>query len=155
MCAIVDNNVRDQVFGEDSDSPAGKFFLEWLSAGRGKLVVGGELLRELRGYGDFNRWLRTALTRNIALAIDDDEVDIETQAIRDQRVCRSDDEHVVALARVSGARLLFTNDRALQDDFRNARIVPGTRGRIYTTVEFTDVRRTHRNLLRRTDLCAA
>ena len=155
MCAIVDNNVRDQVFGEDSDSPAGKFFLEWLSAGRGKLVVGGELLRELRGYGDFNRWLRTALTRNIALAIDDDEVDIETQAIRDQRVCRSDDEHVVALARVSGARLLFTNDRALQDDFRNTRIVPGTRGRIYTTVEFTDVRRTHRNLLSRTDLCAA
>ena len=155
MCAIVDNNVRDQVFGEDSDSPAGKFFLEWLSAGRGKLVVGGELLRELRGYGDFNRWLRTALTRNIALAIDDNEVDFETQAIRDQRVCRSDDEHVVALARVSGARLLFTNDRALQDDFRNIRIVPGTRGRIYTTVEFTDVRRTHRNLLRRTDLCAA
>ena len=155
MCAIVDNNVRDQVFGEDSDSPAGKFFLEWLSAGRGKLVVGGELLRELRGYGDFNRWLRTALTRNIALAIDDDEVDIETQAIRDQRVCRSDDEHVVALARVSGARLLFTNDLDLQNDFKNRYIENAPRTVIYTTRVRQDVTRTHRDLLRRTDLCAA
>lgn len=155
MCAIVDNNVRDQVFGENTASPAGKFFLDWLSNGPGKLVVGGELLRELDEYGYFNRWLRTALARNIALAIDDDAVDVETDAIRRQGICRSDDEHVLALARISGARLLFTNDRALQDDFRDRRIVPGTRGRIYTTVEFTDVRRAHRTLLRRADLCAA
>lgn len=153
MCAIVDNNVRDQVFGVNSQSPAGRFFLAWLSDGRGKLVIGGQLLRELNDYGDFKRWLRTALARNTALAVDDDRVDAETETIRGGRVCRSDDEHILALARISGARLLFTNDRDLQDDFRDRRIIADPRGRIYTTLERSDVRPTHRRLLNRTDLC--
>ena len=154
MCAIVDNNVRDQVFGANSQSPAGRFFLDWLSSGRGRLVVGGKLLRELNGYSDFNRWLRTALARNRARQIDDDRVDAETEAIRARQICRSDDEHVLALAQVSGARLLFTNDRALQDDFTNRRIIPNPRGRIYTTVVHSDIRQTHRDLLDSADLCA-
>ena len=131
MCAIVDNNVRDQVFGERSQSPSGRFFLQWLSNGRVKLVVGGELLRELEQNWDFKRWLRTALVRNIALSVNDDTVDAETDAIRSQGICRSNDAHVLALARVSGARLLLTNDDALQQDFRDRKIIPGTRGKIY------------------------
>ena len=155
MCAIVDNNVRDQVFGENSASPAGRLFLEWLSEGKGKLVVGGGLLRELDEYGDFKRWLRTALGRNVALAADDAEVDNETQVMREHGTCRSDDEHVLALARVSGARLLFTNDLDLQADFKNPSLINSPRGVIYTTRLRQDVTRTHRNLLRRNDLCAA
>ena len=58
----------------------GDFFLEWLSSGRGKLVIGGGLLRELNEYGDFKRWLRTALGRNIAIAVDDADVDAQTTA---------------------------------------------------------------------------
>ena len=154
MCAIVDNNVRDQVFGANSRSPAGRFFLDWLSDGRGKIVVGGQLLRELNDYGDFKRWLQTALVRNSALAFDDNRVDAETEAVRARQICRSNDEHVLALARISGARLLFTNDRALQQDFTNPAIVGGTRGRIYTTVDYSDIRQTHRDLLNRADLCA-
>ena len=154
MCAIVDNNVRDQVFGANSQSPAGRFFLDWLSDGRGRLVVGGQLLRELNEYSDFNRWLGTALARNRARRIDDDRVDAETEAIRARQICRSDDEHVLALAQVSGARLLFTNDRALQDDFTNRRIIRNPRGRIYTTVVHSDIRQTHRDLLDSPDLCA-
>ena len=154
MCAIVDNNVRHQVFGANSQSPAGRFFLDWLSSGRGRLVVGGKLLRELNGYSDFNRWLGTALARNRARRIDDDRVDAETEAIRARQICRSDDEHVLALAQVSGARLLFTNDRALQDDFTNRRVLTNPRGRIYTTVVHSDIRQTHRDLLDSPDLCA-
>ena len=154
MCAIVDNNVRDQVFGANSQSPAGRFFLEWLSSGRGKLVVGGGLLRELNEYNDFKRWLRTALGRNIAVTVDDVAVDAETTIIQQNGVCESDDEHVIALARVSGARLLFTNDGDLQDDFKNPGIINNPRGVIYTTLRGVDVTRTHRALLRRTDLCA-
>ena len=153
MCAIVDNNVRDQVFGENSESPAGKLFLKWLSDGKGKLVVGGELLRELGEYGDFNRWLRTALVRNIAVAEDDSLVDNETTLIRELKMCRSNDEHILALARVSGARLLFTNDADLQTDFKDRNLVNNPRGVIYTTRQQQDVTRTHRDLLRRTDLC--
>lgn len=155
MCAIVDNNVRHEVFGtSDTQTPAGKLFLDWLDSGRGVLVVGGHLRRELGEYRRFQVWLETAVQFGRAKQINDAHVDRETGALRSQGI-RSDDHHFLALARVSGARLLFTNDRALQDDFRNTRVVPGTRGRIYTTVGFTDVRRTHRNLLNRTDLCAA
>ena len=51
--------------------------------------------------------------------ISDEAVDSEAETLQSQGVCRSDDEHVLALASVSGARLLFTNDNALQDDFRD------------------------------------
>ena len=69
--------------------------------------------------------------------------------------CASDDEHVIALARVSGARLLFTNDGDLQADFKNPGIINGPRGVIYTTMLKQEVTRTHRDLLRRSDLCVA
>lgn len=88
-----------------------------------------------------------------ARRIPDEEVHSETEAIRSQGLLRSDDEHVLALARVSGARLLFTNDRDLQEDFGNRQIVGGTRGRVYTTRLSGDVRDAHRDLLGRRDLC--
>lgn len=152
MCAILDNNVRDEVFGENQ-SEAGKYFFDWLSSGNGKLVVGGALLRELGGYRRFAQWLQQAVNSGIAIYIDDSDVNAETERLMTQVDCRSDDEHVLGLAIVSGARLLFTNDRALQDDFRDRQIIPGIRGRVYTTIEYRDVRSSHRNLLRRNDLC--
>ena len=145
MCAIVDNNVRDQVFGANSQSPAGRFFLDWLSHGRGKLVIGGQLLRELNDYGDFKRWLRTALARNTALAFADDQVDAETETLRARNICCSDDEHILALARISGARLLFTNDRALQQDFTNHAIIRSPRGKIYPNEGYRDFLNDRRN----------
>ena len=153
MCAIVDNNVRHEVFG-DNPTEAGRHFLDWLEQRGGILVVGGRLLRdELSGYQSFNSWLVQALIAGHARRIDDGEVDAATQALQEQRICRSDDEHVLALARISGARLLFTNDQDLQQDFTDRQIVGGTRGRIYTTIEHRDIRRSHRGLLNRTDLC--
>lgn len=153
MCAIVDNNVRHEVFGtHDTQTPAGKLFLDWLDSGRGVLVVGGHLRRELGEYRRFQLWLETAVQFGRARQIDDAQVDRETDEMISQGI-RSDDPHILALARISGARLLFTNDRDLQQDFGDSAIVQGTRGRIYTTVERSDVRRTHRQLLRRTDLC--
>ena len=107
---------------------------------------------ELSGYQNFNSWLVQALIAGQARRIDDNPVDAATETLRRRQICRSDDEHILALAQVSGARLLFTNDRALQDDFTDRRIVGGTRGRIYTTIERKDVRSTHRSLLNRPDL---
>ena len=152
MCAIVDNNVRDQVFGNNRPD-AGEFFFNWLEERSGRLVVGGELLRELSGYSNFTAWLPDAIRSGRVSVIPDEAVDAEAASLRAEGLCRSDDEHVLALARLSGARLLFTNDRALQEDFRNRAIVGGVRGRIYTTRERSDIRRTHRDLLQRRDLC--
>ena len=154
MCAIIDNDVSHQVFGANPTGP-GLFFRDWLGRSNGGIIVaGGRLFRELIQNPNFRSFFEARQQAGRAIRIPDsvvDAVEAELQSVD----TRSNDKHVLALARVSGARLLFTNDRALQYDFRNARIVPGTRGRIYTTVQHTDVRRTHRGLLRRTDLCAA
>ena len=152
MCAIVDNNVRDQVFGNNRPG-AGEFFFNWLEERGGRLVVGGELLRELSGYSNFTDWLPQAILSGRAIVIPDEAVNAETESLRTEGICRSNDEHVLALARLSGARLLFTNDQALQADFRDRSIVGGVRGRIYTTRERSDIRRSHIDLLRRRDLC--
>ena len=154
MCAIVDNNVRHQVFGgKDVQTPAGEFFLNWLDNRKGKLVVGGKLLAELSEYGNFSNWLQQALQAGNAITWSDEKVAAETAVLESRHICKSNDAHVLALARVSGARLLFTNDQALQDDFGNRDIIQEPRGRVYTTRIHQEVGRTHRNLLNRTDLC--
>ena len=146
MCAIVDNNVRDQVFGDNRPS-AGEFFYEWLQERGGRLVVGGELLRELSGYGKFVQWLYEERRTERARIIPDVEVDAETDNLRARRVCRSDDEHILALARVSDVRLLFTNDDALQNDLTDPAIINNPRGKIYTTRVHEDTTSTHKELL--------
>ena len=154
MCAIVDANVGHEVFDTGRQTEAGRFFYNWLMRPHGGiLVAGGGLLQELNRSEPFRRFFGERLLANRARRIPNEPIAAAEQEIRSQGIGDSNDEHILALAQVSGARLLFTNDRALQDDFRNPRIVPGTRGRIYTTVQHIDVRRTHRNLLNRTDLC--
>ena len=155
MCAIIDANVRDQVFG-DNRPKAGEYFFDNLNSGRSniKLVVGGKLLEELCSSKAFSAWIQTALQFGRAQRFPDEEVETATRRLQQEQMFTSDDEHVLALALVSGARLLFTNDRALQEDFGNRLILGGVRGRVYTTVKNEHVTSTHRSLLRRTNLCS-
>ena len=156
MCAIVDANVSHEVFDPSRQTESGKFFYNWLiRPNGGTIVAGGELLRELNRSESFRRFFGERLLANRAIRIPNEPVADAEQEIRSRGIADSNDEHVLALAQVSGARLLFTNDRDLQRDFTNRRIIGGTRGRIYTTVRHSNIRQTHRNLLNRTDLCAA
>ena len=144
MCAIVDANVRDQVFG-DAQSPAGKHFLDWLTPERGgRLIVGGKLLEELSGLQKFLPWLRVSVKLGVAKIVPDDRVNSATTDLENRGVCKSIDAHVVALAMIGGARLLFTNDRFLQGDFKQNI----QNGKIYTTRLGETVTSTHRRLLR-------
>ena len=152
MCAIVDANVAHQVFG-DARPPAGERFFDWLSSPRGQLVVGGKLRMELSRDLRFRRWLTSAIRYGRARSIIDDEVDSREQGLHRTGICKSDDEHVLALALVSGARLLYTNDPALIDDFGNREIVAIPRGKIYTTARNAGVTDAHRRLLAARDLC--
>ena len=155
MCAIVDANVAHQVFGQNRP-PAGQRFFEWLSSRRGQLVVGGRLLEELSGNVGLLQWLRSAGLYGRARSVIDENVNDRAEALRRSNICTSNDEHVIALALVSGARLLYTNDQALIDDFKNRDIIAGPRGKIYTTAarggEITDA---HRQLLAARNLCRA
>lgn len=148
MCAIMDNNVRHEVFGNsDTQTPAGKHFLEWLEGQNrihGILVIGGELKRELGEYDRFRNWAKRAILFGRVREINDGSVDNETKDLQTQDICKSNDEHILALARVSDTRLLFTNDRSLQDDFGDGSIVNNPRGQIYTTAVRQDVQQVHR-----------
>ena len=142
MCAIVDANVRDEVFG-GAVSPAGEFFFDWLST-RGRLVVGGKLRDELAENQNFRVWLSQAVQSGRARIFNDSMVESATSDVLAEGVCQSNDPHVIALARISGVRLLYTNDGLLQNDFK-AIIHEGV---IYTTRRSKEtVTRTHKSLL--------
>ena len=152
MCAIVDANVAHEVFGSDRP-PAGERFFAWLSGPRGQLVVGGKLRVELARDRRFVQWLRTALRNGRARSVADEAVQGHAEQLRREGVCESNDPHVVALALVSGARLLYTNDTALIADFGSREIVASPRGKVYTTARNANVTDAHRRLLAARKLC--
>ena len=154
MCAIVDANVAYEVFGIDRP-PAGRRFFDWLSSPRGQLVVGGQLREELARDRRFVQWLRSALRNGRARSVPDEVVDDHASRLRREGGCISNDPHVLALALVSGARLLYTNDTALIEDFGNREIVARPRGKIYTTARNANVTDAHQRLLAARDLCRA
>ena len=43
----------------------------------------------------------------------------------------SNDFHIIALAQLAGARMLYSRDRELHQDFRNSKLVDRPRGKVY------------------------
>lgn len=153
MCAIVDANVASEVFGS-SPSPAGDRFFDWIERGSERLVVGGKLLEELEtGSPGFREWARQAELSGTMRVFDESEVGARTEQIERERIHTSDDPHVLALAQLSGARLLYSNDRGLRRDFKDTRLINNPAGLIYSTLRSRNFGRSHRQLLGRTDIC--
>ena len=152
MCAILDANVVGQVFGRNRPS-AGQAFFDWLHSDRGRLVVGGQLRRELDANTTFRQWRVQAVLAGRVTLLNDDAIDSRARQLQKESTCRSDDEHIVAVAQFSGARLLYTNDKALQSDFKNKALIDQPRGKVYSTRDRDDLRQTHRRLLANRNLC--
>ncbi|MBX9599671.1 MAG: hypothetical protein K2X35_01660 [Bryobacteraceae bacterium] len=128
MCLIVDANAGGKLL-VDSSSPV----LKWLLGDRGepRLVSAGKLHNELIRNERVRRLL-VALSRSGRLRIEAAaSLSAEERLMKKLRVCVSNDVHVLALARVSGARTLATFDEALTEDFRNAAIIHRPRGKVY------------------------
>lgn len=152
MCAILDANAAGQVFGADRPA-AGREFFDWIDSGRGRLVAGGRLLRELDRNRVFREWrLQAVLAGRIEL-LNDAAVDRRTEQLMKADACRSNDEHVIAVAQLGGPRLLYSNDGDLQDDFADKGLIDRPRGKVYSTKERRDLRPEHRRLLANRDLC--
>ena len=154
MCGIVDTNVSSEVFG-DRQTGAGRGFRDWLDRRQGSLAVGGALLDELAASGKFREWYELNVLSGPILQIDRDRIEAVQGRLEREGRCKSNDTHVLALAVASGARLLYTNDNLLMDDFRNRNVVPGPPGKIYTTRDHNDFRPVHKKLLRTKNLCRA
>ena len=152
MCAILDNDMIHQVFGTNRPA-AGRAFFQWIDSGRGRLVVGGGLRRELDRNHEFQKWRRQAVLAGRITLLNDETVDRRSKQLEEERACRSNDTHVVAVAQLSGARLLYTNDGSLRDDFRDKKLIDQPRGKVYSTRCRDDVTPAHRRLLGNRNLC--
>lgn len=142
-----------EVFGNDRPA-AGEQFLNWVTTGRGQLVVGGKLFRELVANNDgFRRWAQQAIAAGRLKRHNDTIVQRRTSVLERKSQLKSDDPHILALAQISGARLLYSNDKNLRSDFTNPRLVNNPRGKIYSTLRSKQFAKSHRSLLSRRDLC--
>lgn len=134
MCLIVDVNVAHSLISPDIDSMP---VMDWIDKG-GIVVSGGKLQRELAKHNEVRRFLRVLSQKGTLRTENGRIIGRETSQIRDQ--CVSDDPHIIGLARVSGARLLFSRDRKLHRDFGNVRLLSRPRGKVYQN-------HTHQHLL--------
>ena len=128
--------------------------------GPGRLVVGGRPWRELQKNSAAKRWLLQGITAGRVRRVARAKVEAQTEEVAQDPRLASNDPQVIALARVGGARLLYSNDRDLQQDFRNQELTPSPRGRVFTSLPLRSVagsrrlRDAHKGLLRRRDLRA-
>ena len=125
------------------------------------MALGGRLENELKGGGiqpgsnEFNKWLATAEASGRVIRPNSD-IEAETKSIesatdgRGRRVYESDDPHVLALAKLTGARLLFSRDDALIQDFQNNKILNQPGGKVYPHERYDDFLGDRRNR----NLCA-
>lgn len=141
MCVIVDNCVVRRVLVVEADSdfePVRKALL----AGRNVLRYGGCLTKEYTANQDVRRMLVIGDQAGWARKVPDKEVHAETKRLEREGICRSDDHHVIALGRISGARLLCSIDAELTADFKDGRLISKPRGKVYRY-------RSHRRVLDR------
>ena len=100
-------------------------------------------------------WIQQAILSGKIQTVDEGEVKSRTDELRNSGACSSDDPHVIALAQVSGSRLLYSNDRDLHKDFKNTQLLSTPPGKIYSTKKnkksgegYRKLRSGHKSLLR-------
>ena len=145
MCAILDNDVCAEVFGHKL-TPAGKGFLDWLNS-RGHLVSGGQNKKELDANNTFQTWWQQATLAGRTTLVNDNQVTKLQRQLEAEKACRSNDAHIIALARLSGARLLYSNDRDLKKDFGDRDLIAEPRGKVFSTKLTADFSTHRRRLL--------
>ncbi len=153
MCAILDANVVHEVFG-DSPPAAGIGFFRWVNSPKGGLVSGGRNYEELRGGSDrFRQWVVQSLMKGSLRLENEEDVSTYEEDVIVQGRLMSDDPHMIALALVSGVRLLYSNDRDLQKDFKNRRLIGEPKGAVYSTTRSKEFTPAKRKQLSRPNLC--
>lgn len=126
MCIIVDANVASELVTPSED---GAPVLHALVSKKLVMVCGGRLKTEL-GRTSFRRLYRQLVLAGSVREYMDPELANELGKLPTAEM-RSDDPHILCLASISGARLLFSRDRNLHADFKNKKLLGGVKGKIY------------------------
>jgi PIN domain len=145
MCVIIDACLAGEAFGKPPSADM-RPVIDWIFKKNGHLVYGGQLATELERLGRARRLLLELLRSGRARLLPNAALAEEGEILRRTNLCRSNDVHVLSLARLSGARTLCTSDRNLQRDFKNQQLIAKPRGKVYTA-------RNHASLLRHTTSC--
>lgn len=129
MCIIIDNDVVGNVLlhNDDDFEPVKNA----LYKKKNKMVYGGKLREEYLRNEKLRRILIILDGSGSAKLIKEESITSEVDKLENKNLCISNDLHIIALAIVSGARLLCTSDIDLHTDFKNHRLVNNPRGKIY------------------------
>jgi hypothetical protein len=119
VCIIVDANSAQDIKARSDD---GAPILNWLLKEQSGLVVGGKLLRELVRCG-LEPTLTVLSQAGRLHRIDDGKIQPVQEKLMKDGKCHSDDQHVLALAIVSGCRLIFSKDKNLHKDAKNRKLL--------------------------------
>jgi len=140
MCIIIDANTAHLVFGKSKNEDTKPIF-DWLfdADKDGCIAYGGKLTSELMEIEYMSRTLKELNRSGRVNTASKDKLEKEEQDLMRSGHYTSDDPHVLALARVTGARVIFTQDGALRNDFRNPDIIKNPRGKLYTTARNKDL----------------
>jgi len=145
MCLILDTDIAHH-FNSPMQPDASKV-LDWVEKRGGCIVYGGKNADELFNAGpEIKRLLLNLSRAGRAKQVLKSRVELETDAVLATGLCRSNDPHIIALARTSNARVLFSHDANLHIDFKNAQLLAKPRGVVYQNENQT-------HLLRHTNSC--
>ena len=130
MCIIVDANKMGAFLsdpGREEVAPIHK----WLERS-GTLVysTGGVFATEVLGQS--RQKLATYAQAGRARLVEAADFEKYEQQFRNNAAVCSNDPHLLALAKFSGARVLYTGDTNLIKDFKNKQLIDDPRGKIYS-----------------------
>lgn len=145
MCVIVDVNVAARVLLRSDDQDFAPVSLRILGKSNRPLILvyGGRLLAEYRRNRAIVRLLAVLDRNGRAIHHSAIEIQVAGRKLRREGNCVSNDLHILALALVSGTRLLVSLDQDLHRDFKNPKVLSKPRGGVYQS-------RNHLPLLQRT-----
>ena len=129
MCLIIDADVSTALQPPSADAQP---IVNAIEERKVTLVLGGKNTKELYKTKAVGRWLVGLVRANLVRTIPVAEVETEERKLPALGTRKSNDPHVIALARASGARLLFSKDKNLAHDFKNRTFLDPV-GSVYKT----------------------
>lgn len=127
MCIILDTNIMSEF--RDPSNKTADVVRRWLRKQKGRVVYSPieewkVFMQDMIFEYDRAKLLTVVPSRDVyseaRRLMDDPAIEL-----------RSNDAHILALARLSGARILYSKDKRLHEDFKNPSIIRG--GMVYTS----------------------
>lgn len=132
---IIDVNIAPKVFLINNDTDFSDLHNRIFPRRKSYIliVLGGKLAKELVKNINISRILKQLDSAGRTCLIKENLIEEDEQILNNLNICKSNDIHILSLARVSLTRLLVTKDTDLIKDFKNKNIIDNPRGKIYSS----------------------